>query len=159
VKRVGFTEEPDHCGSARARGWGEDGRPGAQAGHLGSHLCNWKAKYSGLEVSEGKRLRMLEDENRKLKKLLAESVLDNAALKELKAKNVWSAPALRAGARRLRVEGEIGRRQIGGGRHECSSQWLIAARLRSDRLAGLLCLLASSGGTATARGLWPIAAL
>ena len=37
---------------------------------------------------------MLEDENRKLKKLLAESVLDNAALKELLAKNVWSAPAL-----------------------------------------------------------------
>jgi putative transposase len=45
-------------------------------------------------VSEAKRLRMLEDENRKLKKLLAESVLDNAALKELLAKNVWSAPAL-----------------------------------------------------------------
>jgi putative transposase len=37
---------------------------------------------------------MLEDENRKLKKLLAESMLDNAALKELLAKNVWSAPAL-----------------------------------------------------------------
>ena len=49
-------------------------------------LYNWKAKYGGMDVSEAKRLRMLEDENRKLKKLLAESMLDNAALKELLAK-------------------------------------------------------------------------
>jgi putative transposase len=49
-------------------------------------LYNWKAKYGGLEVSEAKRLRTLEEENRKLKKLLAESMLDNAALKELLAK-------------------------------------------------------------------------
>src|SRR5215468_8356018 len=49
-------------------------------------LYNWKSKYGGLDVSEVKRLRMLEDENRKLKKLLAESMLDNAALKELLAK-------------------------------------------------------------------------
>jgi putative transposase len=49
-------------------------------------LYNWKAKYGGMEVSEAKRLRMLEDENRKLKKLLAESMLDNAALKELLAR-------------------------------------------------------------------------
>jgi len=47
---------------------------------------NWKAKYGGLQVSEAKRLRTLEDENRKLKKLLAESMLDNAALKELLSK-------------------------------------------------------------------------
>ena len=57
-------------------------------------LYNWKAKYGGLEVSEAKRLRTLEDESRKLKKLLAESMLDNAALKELLSKNVWSVPAL-----------------------------------------------------------------
>jgi putative transposase len=49
-------------------------------------LYNWKAKYGGLEVSEAKRLKGLEDENRKLKKLLAESMLDNAALKELLTK-------------------------------------------------------------------------
>jgi putative transposase len=42
--------------------------------------------YGGLDVSEAKRLRTLEEENRKLKKLLAESMLDNAALKELLAK-------------------------------------------------------------------------
>ena len=49
-------------------------------------LYNWKSKYGGLDVSEAKRLKALEDENRKLKKLLAESMLDNAALKELLSK-------------------------------------------------------------------------
>ena len=49
-------------------------------------LYNWKAKYGGLEVSEAKRLKTLEEENRKLKKLLAEQLLDNAALKELLSK-------------------------------------------------------------------------
>jgi len=49
-------------------------------------LYNWKAKYGGLDVSDAKRLRSLEDENRKLKKLLAESMLDQAALKELLTK-------------------------------------------------------------------------
>ncbi len=48
---------------------------------------NWKSKYGGLEVSEAKRLRALESENAKLKKLLAEAHLDNAALKDLLTKN------------------------------------------------------------------------
>lgn len=46
----------------------------------------WKAKFGGLDVSEAKRLRQLEDENTKLKKLLAEAMLDNAMLKEITAK-------------------------------------------------------------------------
>lgn len=46
----------------------------------------WKAKYGGLEVSDAKRLRSLEDENRRLKKLLAEAMLDNAMLKDLTTK-------------------------------------------------------------------------
>jgi predicted metal-binding transcription factor (methanogenesis marker protein 9) len=66
---------------------GKDRRAGAQARHISeATLYNWKAKYGGMDVSEAKRLRILEDENRKLKKLLAESMLDNAALKELLAK-------------------------------------------------------------------------
>jgi putative transposase len=48
----------------------------------------WKAKYGGLEVSDAKRLKALDDENRRLKKLLAEAMLDNAALKDLLGKNV-----------------------------------------------------------------------
>ena len=47
----------------------------------------WKAKYGGMEVSDAKRLKALEDENRRLKKLLAESMLDNAALKVILGKN------------------------------------------------------------------------
>ena len=47
----------------------------------------WKAKYGGMEVSDARRLKALEDENRRLKKLLAESMLDNAALKDLLGKN------------------------------------------------------------------------
>jgi putative transposase len=46
----------------------------------------WKAKYGGLEVSEAKRLRTLEDENGKLKKLLAEAMLDIAVLKDITGK-------------------------------------------------------------------------
>ena len=44
---------------------------------------NWKAKYGGMEVSEAKRLKALEDENARPKKLLAEQMLDAAALREL----------------------------------------------------------------------------
>jgi putative transposase len=51
------------------------------------HPIKWKAKYGGLEVSEARRLKSLEDENRRLKKLLAESMLDNTALKDLLGKN------------------------------------------------------------------------
>ena len=47
----------------------------------------WKAKYGGLDVSEARRLKALEDENRRLKKLLAEAILDNAALKDILGKN------------------------------------------------------------------------
>jgi putative transposase len=46
----------------------------------------WKGKYGGLEVSEARRLKALEDENSKLKKLLAEAMLDNAMLKDVAAK-------------------------------------------------------------------------
>ena len=46
----------------------------------------WKAKFGGLGVSEAKRLKALEDENAKLKRLLAEAMLDNAVLKDLAAK-------------------------------------------------------------------------
>jgi len=46
----------------------------------------WKAKYGGMEVSEAKRLKTLEEENTKLKKLLADAMLDNVALKDLLSK-------------------------------------------------------------------------
>jgi putative transposase len=56
-------------------------------------LYNWKAKFGGLDVSDAKRLRQLEDENAKLKKLLAEQMLDAAALRELLSKKCMTRPA------------------------------------------------------------------
>jgi putative transposase len=46
----------------------------------------WKAKYGGLEVSEARKLKALEDENAKLKRMVAEAMLDNVALKDLLGK-------------------------------------------------------------------------
>ena len=48
----------------------------------------WKAKYGGLEVSEARRLRQLEDENRRLKQIVADLTLDNQALKTVLAKKI-----------------------------------------------------------------------
>ena len=47
---------------------------------------NWKSKYGGMDISEAKRLKSLETENAKLKRLLADAMLDNAALKDLLSK-------------------------------------------------------------------------
>ena len=68
-----------------------------EAGHKTVDLCRkhgissatfyaWKAKYGGLEVSDARRLKALEEENGRLKKLLAEAMLDNAILKDVAAK-------------------------------------------------------------------------
>jgi putative transposase len=53
---------------------------------------NWKAKYGGLDVSEAQRLRQMEDENRRLKALVADLSLDKEALKAVIRKNGWSLP-------------------------------------------------------------------
>jgi putative transposase len=50
-------------------------------------LYNWKAKFDGMDVSDARKFCALEDENRKLKRLLADSILDNAALKDVLSKN------------------------------------------------------------------------
>ena len=49
-------------------------------------IYKWRAKFGGMEVSEAKRLKQLEDENAKLKRLLADAMLDNTALKDLLGK-------------------------------------------------------------------------
>lgn len=56
-------------------------------GISGTTLYKWKARFGGLDASEARKLKALEDENRRLKKLLAEQMLDNAALKDLVGKN------------------------------------------------------------------------
>lgn len=86
MKRTRFTEE-QIIGILREH----------EAGTATSDVCRkhgissatfykWKAKYGGLEVSEARRLRSLEDENRRLKKLLAETMLDVAMLKDIASK-------------------------------------------------------------------------
>jgi len=55
-------------------------------GISGATFYKWKAKYGGLDVSDARRLKTLEDENRRLKKLLAEAMLDNAMLKDINEK-------------------------------------------------------------------------
>ncbi|MDC0088867.1 IS3 family transposase [Porticoccaceae bacterium] len=71
---------------------------------LGISNCtfyNWRSKYAGLEVNEAKRLRELESENNKLKKLLAEKLLENEAIKEVLNKKVVKPSARQAVAREL----------------------------------------------------------
>jgi len=53
-------------------------------------IYTWKSKYSGMQVSEAKRLRQLEDENRRLKNLVADLSLDKEVMKAVIAKNGWS---------------------------------------------------------------------
>lgn len=50
-------------------------------------LYNWRAKFGGMEISDARRLKALEDENRKLKRIVADQALDNMAMKELLSKN------------------------------------------------------------------------
>ena len=76
----------DHRHREGAPGRDENGRLCRKHGISEASFYNWKAKYGGLEVSEAKRLKGLESENAKLKKLLADAMLDNAALKDLVAK-------------------------------------------------------------------------
>jgi putative transposase len=60
---------------------------GRQHGISDATVYKWRAKYAGLEVSDVKKLRQLEDENRRLKQMVAEQALDIQALKAVTAKN------------------------------------------------------------------------
>ena len=68
----------------------EAGRPTAEVcrrhGVSGATFYKWKSKFGGMNVSDAKRLKSLEDENAKLKKLLAETMLDNAVLKDINSR-------------------------------------------------------------------------
>lgn len=78
---------------------------------------NWRSRYGGMEVSDARRLKTLKDENRKLKKLLAESMLDVATLRE----------ALRKKTSEARIAESL--RDLGDRREDI----LAATGLRSDR--------------------------
>lgn len=86
MKRARFTEE-QIIGILREQ---EAGVPVADLcrkhGLSSPTFYKWKAKYGGMDVSEARRLKALEDENAKLKRMLADSMLDNVALKDLLGK-------------------------------------------------------------------------
>ncbi len=86
MKRKRFTEE-QIIGVLREQ------EAGAKTGDLArkhgiseATLYSWKAKFGGMDVSDARRLKALEDENGKLKRLLADTMLDNTALKDLLSK-------------------------------------------------------------------------
>lgn len=86
MKRKRFTEEQivtvlrEHDAGAKA------GDLARKHGVSEATLYNWKAKYGGMDVSDARRLKALEDENAKLKKLLADQTLEASALRELPSK-------------------------------------------------------------------------
>jgi putative transposase len=86
MKRKRFTEEQIIGVLKEADAGAKTGDLARRHGVSEATIYNWKAKYGGMEVSEAKRLRSLEDENAKLKRLLADAMLDNAALKDLLSK-------------------------------------------------------------------------
>jgi len=86
MKRSRFTEEQIIAILREQEGGQKTGDVCRRHGISEATFYAWKSKFGGLSVSEAKRLRTLEDENAKLKKLLAEAMLDNAVLKDIAAK-------------------------------------------------------------------------
>ena len=86
MKRTRFTEEQIIGILKEAEAGAKTADLARRHGVSEATIYNWKAKYGGLEVCEAKRLRLLEEDNAKLKRLLADTMLDNAALTRRAAK-------------------------------------------------------------------------
>ena len=111
MKRSRFTEE-------QIIGVLREHEAGAKTGELArkhgiseATLYNWRAKFGGMNVSEAQRLRALEEENRRLKSLLADAMLDKAALSELLSKKWYGPPRC---ARASLIFGRCSRSVSGG---------------------------------------------
>ena len=87
MKRKRFTEEQIIAILREQEAGAKTGDLARKHGVSEATLYNWKAKFGGMDVSDARRLKALEDENGKLKRLLADAMLDNTALKDLLSKN------------------------------------------------------------------------
>src|SRR5579872_3691471 len=86
MKRARFTEEQIIAVLKEHEAGAKTADRARKHGVSEATLYNWKARYGGMDVAEAKPLKAREDENAKLKKLLAEQMLDAAALRELLSK-------------------------------------------------------------------------
>ena len=86
MKRSRFSEEQIIAILREQEAGGKTVEVCRKHGVSGATFYKWKAKYGGMEVSDARRLRRLEEENSKLKKLLAQAMLDNAMLRDIAAR-------------------------------------------------------------------------
>jgi transposase-like protein len=103
MKRARFTEEQIIAVLKEHEAGAKTADLARKHGISETTLYNWKAKFGGMDVSEAKRLKQLEDENAKLKKLLAEQMLDAAALWELLSKKMVGPAVQRDAVAHLRA--------------------------------------------------------
>ncbi|WP_376711802.1 IS3 family transposase [Bradyrhizobium altum] len=103
MKRARFTEEQIIAVLKEHEAGAKTADLARKHGVSEATIYNWKSKFGGMEVSEAKRLKAVEDENTKLKKLLAEQMLDAAALRELLSKKLVGPAAKRAAVAHLKA--------------------------------------------------------
>ena len=90
MKKTKHTEEKIVAAVKQMEGGRATKEVARELGVSDQTLYNWKAKYGGMEVSDARKLRALEDENRRLKQLVADLSLDKDALTTVIRKNGWS---------------------------------------------------------------------
>jgi len=90
MKKSRHSEEKIIAAVKQLEGGRKTAEVARELGVSAATLYSWKSKYGGMQVSDAKRLRQLEEENRRLKHLVADLTLDKEAMKAVIAKNGWS---------------------------------------------------------------------
>ncbi len=90
MKKSRHSEEKKIAAVKQMEGGRKTGEAARELGVSEATLYAWKSKYGGMQVSDAKRLRRLEEENRRLKNMVADLSLDKEAMKAIIAKNGWN---------------------------------------------------------------------